>query len=100
VLLYGAFFLVLGLGFSRGFHEVVEVFPRPVLGVLLAFEAWALLRLARDAAARGTDFAAATLAALCAWGLPYGYVIALVAGTLLHRVLERRGALARGLGAD
>src|SRR3970282_742855 len=44
VVIYGALYLVIGLCFAGGFTEVVKAFPLPVLGVLLAFEAVALMR--------------------------------------------------------
>jgi MFS superfamily sulfate permease-like transporter len=37
--LYGSMYLVLGLFFAPGFAQVVHVFPMPLLGVVLLFEA-------------------------------------------------------------
>ena len=83
VVLYGIFFLVLGFFFSGGFHTAIELFPKPVLGIILLFEAVALLRLIRDMLGAGRDFTIVLLAGLAAVSLPYGYVIALVVGTAL-----------------
>lgn len=93
VVLYGSIFLVLGLFFSGGFQKVIEIFPLPVLGVLLLFESLALILLVRDTAPERTDFAVAALVGLAALLLPYGYVIGMVAGTLLHAA-ARRGWIA------
>lgn len=88
--LYGAMYLVLGLFFAPGFVHVVRVFPMPVLGVVLLFEAVALMALVRDVVAnRGTLWVALLVAAVVV-GLPYGYVVGLVAGSLIS-LASRRG---------
>jgi hypothetical protein len=89
VIIYGVFFLVFGLFFSRGFAQLVQVFPLPILGVILVFEGLALLLLARDMTASKRDFAIVLLVALMASGLPYGYVFGLIAGTGIHYLLVR-----------
>jgi hypothetical protein len=65
------------------------VFPLPVLGVLLLFEAMALIWLVRDTVSGGRDFSIAVLVGLLAVGLPYGYVVGLVVGTVLARLGAR-----------
>jgi Molybdate transporter of MFS superfamily len=93
VVIYGAFWLVLGLFFGGAFATVVQVFPRPVLGVLLVVEGLTLLLLARDLAA--PEFALAVLVGLVAATLPNGYLVAMVLGVALHP-LVRRGRLPLG----
>ena len=83
VMIYGSLYLALGLFFSRGFHTAIQLFPKPVLGVILFFEALALMKLVRDVAASAAEFAIVLLVGLIAFGLPYGYVIGLVLGTAL-----------------
>lgn len=95
VVIYGAFFLVLGLFFSGGFQKIIEIFPLPLLGILLLFESLALLMLVRDTAQDKTDFAVTALVGLSALFLPYGYVTGMAAGTLLHAA-ARRGWIAFG----
>ena len=92
VVIYGALFMVLGLFFSSGFAQVVQVFPLPMLGVLLLFEGLALIVLVRDLAGERSDFFIAALVALCAAFLPYGYVVGLVIGAPLAH-LARRGTV-------
>lgn len=84
VIIYGAFYLVLGIFFSSSFDVLLKAFPLPVLGVLLLFEALALFRLAFSAstAASLRDLTAIGLTAFLAIGLPYGFLLALVVGTL------------------
>lgn len=89
VILYGAFFLVAGLFFATAAGALVEIFPRPILGVLLVIEGLALLVLLRDLAGRPGEFSLALLVALIAAGLPYGYLVAMVVGALLAPVAGR-----------
>lgn len=95
VVIYGSIFLLLGLFFSGGFQKIIEIFPLPLLGILLLFESLALVLLVRDVALERTDFAVAALVGLAAVFLPYGYVIGMIAGTLLHAA-ARRGWIAFG----
>jgi xanthine/uracil permease len=90
VVIYGAVFLLLGLFFGGAFTEIVKVFPLPLLGVLLLFEAIYLIVLIGDVAGTATDLRLAALVGACAAFLPYGYVVGLVLGTVLA-LLARRG---------
>jgi hypothetical protein len=73
---------------------LVRVFPLPILGVLLLFEAIALMLLVRDQVPSPTDFGVALFVAALAAAMPYGYVIALLAGTVFWhgQARLRRGA--------
>lgn len=84
VILYGLFFIVLGVFFGNSFDEVVRVFPLPVLGIILAFEGLALMVLVRDVVDDRRGFVIALLVGILAAGLPYGFVISLVVGTALY----------------
>lgn len=95
VVIYGSIYVALGLFFSSGFQKIIEIFPLPILGILLLFESLALLQLVRDVAPDRMDFALASLVGLSALFLPYGYVIGMGAGTLLHAA-ARRGWIAFG----
>lgn len=83
VVIYGAILVLLGLFFGAGFDTVAKTFPLPMLGILLLFEALALIWLVRDTATSRTEFPLAVLVGLLAVGLPYGYLIGLVVGTVL-----------------
>jgi MFS superfamily sulfate permease-like transporter len=84
ILIYGTLFLTLGLFFAAGFQQVVQVFPLPVLGVLLFFEGVALMLFTRSEAGNRRDFFIMLATGVIANGLPYGYASALVIGTLLY----------------
>lgn len=89
VVIYGLFYLLLGLFLGGGFHLAIELFPKPVLGVILLFEGLALLRLTADVAGSKSDYAIVLLVGLSAVALPYGYVIGLVVGTVLAHLVRR-----------
>ncbi|MCR5887437.1 putative sulfate/molybdate transporter [Hymenobacter sp. J193] len=89
VVLYGLLFLTLGLFFSQGFQQIVHIFPLPILGVLLLFEALTLATLLRDISTHRADLLLALLVGLLCSGLPYGYLVGLVAGTALYYAMRQ-----------
>lgn len=84
VVIYGLLYVLLGLFFGQGFHQLVNVFPLPVLGTILLFEGIALIMMIGDTVSERKDFMLVILVGLMAFGLPYGFAIALVAGLLLY----------------
>jgi xanthine/uracil/vitamin C permease (AzgA family) len=90
VIIYGCLYLVLGLFFSACFAQLIQVFPKPILGVMLAFEGLAMLLLVRDIAGSKADLLIAMLVGLMAVGLPYGYAIGLIVGTGLVYLWRNR----------
>lgn len=100
-IIYGLFYLTLGLFFSAGFSQIIHLFPKPVLAVILLFEALVLMALVRDMVGSRSDFFIVLLVGLSAATLPYGYVTGLVLGTVLAWWWRRRSpsasaALSRG----
>lgn len=85
VIIYGLFYLVLGLFFASGFEQVVKIFPLPILGVILFFEGISLIKLLGDLLGEKKSFFVALLTGVLAVGVPYGYVVGLVIGTLVYR---------------
>lgn len=84
VIIYGSIFLALGFFFSGGFEQMVQLFPLPVLGVLLLFEGLALAALAKDMALQKRDWSIALITGIVAGTMPYGYLIGLVLGSGLY----------------
>ncbi|QOI98808.1 MAG: transporter [Flammeovirgaceae bacterium] len=84
VILYGALFILLGIFFGNSIHQLIEVFPLPVLGTILLFEGAALILLIRDLAHDQKGLVVAILTGLLAFGLPYGFLVGIVVGLLLH----------------
>lgn len=89
VILYGAFWLALGLCFGGAFGVIAGVFPKPMLGVLLVVEGLTLLALVRDLAPRHAELGLALLVGLVAATLPYGYLVALLLGVALAPLARR-----------
>ena len=89
VVIYGGLFLTMGLFFSQEFQQIVQIFPLPVLGVLLLFEALTLAALLRDISATRADLLLALLVGLLCAGLPYGYLVGLGVGTAIYYARQR-----------
>ncbi len=91
VVIYGAFYLILGLFLSGPLHEVIKVFPLPILGVVLLFEALTLLVLVRDQGHSARDTAIALLVGVVAFAVPQGFLVGLVLGTIVFYGFKRFG---------
>ncbi len=89
VVIYGSMYLLLGLFFSGSFNGIITIFPLPILGVILFFEGLTLMRLIEDTVHPKANLAIALLVGLIAVGLPYGFLIGMIVGTLLAFVSER-----------
>ncbi len=90
VVIYGSIYLFVGFFLSKGFENVIHIFPLPVLGVILLFEGIALMLFIRDIVPSKSEFSIAILVALMASGLTYGFVVGLLAGTSMY-YLSKRG---------
>lgn len=90
IIIYGSIFLIAGLFFATGFHEIAQIFPLPILGVLLFFEAAALIWLVRDQADDSQSLLVVVIVGLIAAGLPYGYAIGMVVGVILSSLHSYR----------
>lgn len=92
LVIYGSLYVIAGLFLAGTFALLVRVFPLPILGVLLLFEALALIALVRDQLFVRGDLAVAVITGLLAALLPYGYVVAMFAGTAVWYATTRRTA--------
>jgi len=90
VILYGSLYLVLGLFLAGSFGQAILLFPQPVLGVILLFEAIALMVLIGDMANSKTDLMLVLLVGLLAANVTYGYVVALIVGTAIAYLAKPR----------
>ncbi|MFI5244176.1 MAG: putative sulfate/molybdate transporter [Gemmatimonadales bacterium] len=89
VIIAGSALLAAGVLFGGSVGELALFFPKPMLGVLLLVEGVAMLSLLRDLAGTSRDFALALCLGVIAAGLPYGYLVALVLGTVLSKAGAR-----------
>ena len=87
VAIYGLFFITLGACFGKGATQVISIFPMPVLGVLLFVEGLALIAMMQDIAENKHDFSIAILVGLISFGLPYGFLIGIILGSLLYKFM-------------
>jgi len=90
VVLYGLLYLFLGLFFNAGFGTVIQLFPKPMLGVILMFEGLALMRLIRDIKDVKSDLMIAFMVGMMAVSLPYGYVVGLLVGTIINLFVTKQ----------
>jgi len=84
VIIYGFFYLVLGLFFGNGFSSIIQLFPLPVLGVILLFEGLALLFLIHHLGSNKKQLLIALITGIIAFLMPYGYLLAMIIGSLLY----------------
>ncbi len=89
VLIYGILLILLGLFWGSGFGRIVQIFPLSVLGVILLTESCMLMHLARDVIPRPRARIIAAATALMAAFLPYGFLVGMIAGSLLEHALKR-----------
>jgi MFS superfamily sulfate permease-like transporter len=87
VIIYGGFYVLFGLLFSGSFDALLHAFPMPLLGVMLFFEAVALSRVALTLD-REHDLGITALTALIVLGLPYGFLVGLLLGSLAYYALK------------
>lgn len=83
VVLYGLMYVGIGMFLSSSLEEAIRVFPRPILGVVLLFEAIALLMFIRDQASDARALRVALLTGVIALTLPQGYLVGLIVGSVL-----------------
>jgi len=84
VLIYGLMFITFGLVFGGKANILLSFFPLPLLGVLLLFEALALLTRITDVTNEKKNFLIALIVGLCSAFLPYGYIVGMTVGAILY----------------
>ncbi|MGC8887579.1 MAG: molybdate transporter family protein [Verrucomicrobiia bacterium] len=89
VIIYGSVFLVLGDLFGKSFGHIINIFPLPMLGVLLLFESLGLIYHSRDIAGEKTEFPITILVGLIAAFLAYGFVIGMIIGVGIYYFKNR-----------
>jgi hypothetical protein len=90
VFIYGILYLTLGVFFSGSFEQIVKIFPLPVLGVILLFESLTLMVFIKDIIDSRKSFFISLLVALIACGLPYGYLIGMIVGTIMYYISDKK----------
>lgn len=98
VIIYGAIFLILGLFFGGVIFEAVKVFPFPILGALLLFEGFALVKLVTKVQDSRPDLLVALLVGVLVIGfrvigIPFGFLVGILGGTAVYYLLVRKRIL-------
>lgn len=93
VVIYGMFFMTLGLASTFGLKNIVALFPLPVLGVILLIEGTTLMGRVRDMLAVRFDWMLAMGVGLTAAFVPNGFMIGMIAGSIIAAL--RLGTLKR-----
>lgn len=93
VIIYGTLFLVIGLLFSGCFTEFVKVFPLPILGVILLFEALSLMSFIKDITNDRKCLMISFIVALISLSIPYGFAVGLVIGVFLDHYTKKEAFL-------
>jgi hypothetical protein len=86
VVIYGFMYVILGLFFGNNFAKVIQVFPLPVLGVVLVFEGLALMSLIKDQLNEKKNLIISLLVGVIAAGMPFGFVTSMVIGSILYYI--------------
>lgn len=97
VIMYGFFYVAVGLMGGFVLSQVVHAFPLPLLGVILLFEAATLLSLIHDQLNRLLNFTIAVSVGTVSLCLPYGYLVALTLGTFIYHVAQVMTARQEGI---
>jgi len=97
VVIYGLTYVAFGLLLGDSVGTLVAAYPRPVLGVILLFEAVALMRLVRDTTGDARQFTIVLLVGVIAAGVQQGFIVGLLLGTALQYLWNRRSPRPEGL---
>jgi hypothetical protein len=89
VIFYGLLYLVLGLFFSTSITEAIKIFPLPLLGVILLFEAYAIFKITYKSIHGRKDFILYFVIALICAFVPNGFLWGLILGVLISKVWSK-----------
>lgn len=88
VLIYGLLILAVGVFGGSSVTDVIALFPKPVLGAILFFEAISLMSLIRNHVKDSDSLPVILLTGILAATAPYGYAVGMAAGIMLHYYLK------------
>ncbi len=84
VIIYGSFYLIAGLWFSHAAGALIAVFPLAILGVVLAFEAFGLMRLVHDTRTTHWHLFITVAVGMTCYLAPHGFLAGTIAGLILY----------------
>lgn len=88
-LIYGLFYIIIGLVFSSGSASALLVYPKSILGVILLFEGFALIILLKDIITDKKMFLIAVMVAIIATTVKNGYLYGMIAGIAVYYLTDK-----------
>jgi len=88
-LIYGLFYIIIGLIFSSGSASALLVYPKSILGVILLFEGFALIILLKDIITDKKMFLIAVMVAIIATTVKNGYLYGMIAGIAVYYLTDQ-----------
>jgi MFS superfamily sulfate permease-like transporter len=89
VIFYGLMYLILGLFFSKTIFEAIKIFPLPLLGVILLFEAYAIYKITYQQVHTKNDrFIYLAVASICTF-VPNGFLWGLISGIIAAKTIKK-----------
>jgi hypothetical protein len=84
VIIYGSMFVLVAVLFGSTFNGFFTFFPLSILGSILLFESFNLVLFMRDQMDNRRNLMIASGVALIAYLVPQGYIIGMLAGTVIY----------------
>ncbi|MCX8124528.1 MAG: putative sulfate/molybdate transporter [Spirochaetes bacterium] len=88
VILFGLAMTITGVVFGANGIYILQMFPLPLLGVILFFEALTLLGLISDVIGNSFDLKISLIVAALIVTIPYGYVIGMLTGICVNYLVK------------
>ncbi|MDF3818380.1 putative sulfate/molybdate transporter [Leptospira sp. 96542] len=86
VVIYGIFYILIGILSIFFTNSIVKIFPLPVLGVILLFEGIAMITMIKDTMDLKKDFIISIIVGILAVGVQYGFLVGMLVGIVLCKL--------------
>ncbi|MBW7868587.1 MAG: transporter [Brumimicrobium sp.] len=90
VVIYGLFFIILGIFFATGIQNFFYLIPLQILGVILFFESISLISIVFKDKYSKNEIFVVVFVGLAAFTLPYGFLISMILGTLIYYYFKKK----------
>jgi len=90
MIIIGVIMVILGIFYGNAIVQVLGLLPFSILGVLLFFSGLELAFAVRDVTLNRRELFVALFVAAVSVGIQYGYVLGLVGGVMLARLIQNR----------
>jgi MFS superfamily sulfate permease-like transporter len=93
VVFYGIIFLIIGLFFSSGIQNFFYLIPIQILGVILLFESFSMIKLLKIHTLNRLEIYIIILVGLIAFFVPYGFLVSMIVGTFMFNFYAKKSSL-------